>query len=347
MNDFNENIVNALPYDIVRRVRQKFVTNDDVNDGDDSVYIDTNGKKYEIRVSNHCTHLWTWHQRKYGDSDDITRISIVFEDKDTFTNRNLVLKKPRKTKLHVMEFVYRITDPNSFTPQDVKTVMNTINRCLKRQEMYEDETGKLTYAKERISINPIYENKQYRNTNMIMKQKQTIKLNESKLRQIIKESIKKVLKEDDCRYEETEEFANLEDEILQYISSEKYEQMCRNLTQKKANKMIEKHLSKMEEMLARGEGKDYVGDMTYDWLAFWYGVDNGTSKNGRVNLYVMEKNPSIQYQYSNEKYPNIPVEKARERITEVIKTYYEYAVKSAIPTIEQLKEILSIVKQYS
>lgn len=177
--------------------------------------------------------------------------------------------------------------------------------------------------------------------------KQTIKLNESKLRQIIKESIKKVLKEDDCRYEETEEFANLEDEILQYISSEKYEQMCRNLTQKKANKMIEKHLSKMEEMLARGEGKDDVGDMTYDWLAFWYGVDNGTSKNGRVNLYVMEKNPSIQYQYSNEKYPNIPVEKARERITEVIKTYYEYAVKSAIPTIEQLKEILSIVKQYS
>lgn len=158
MNDFNENIVNALPYDIVRRVRQKFVTNDDVNDGDDSVYIDTNGKKYEIRVSNHCTHLWTWHQRKYGDSDDITRISIVFEDKDTFTNRNLVLKKPRKTKLHVMEFVYRITDPNSFTPQDVKTVMNTINRCLKRQEMYEDETGKLTYAKERISTNPIYEN---------------------------------------------------------------------------------------------------------------------------------------------------------------------------------------------
>lgn len=230
MNDFNENIVNALPYDIVRRVRQKFVTNDDVNDGDDSVYIDTNGKKYEIRVSNHCTHLWTWHQRKYGDSDDITRISIVFEDKDTFTNRNLVLKKPRKTKLHVMEFVYRITDPNSFTPQDVKTVMNTINRCLKRQEMYEDETGKLTYAKERISINPIYENKQYKNTNMIMKQKQnkqTIKLNESQLRNIIKEGIKRVLKENSSFDKDIEEIKNIISHLhtLYKESNKRYEEL--------------------------------------------------------------------------------------------------------------------------
>ena len=42
------------------------------------------------------------------------------------------------------------------------------------------------------------ENKQYRNTNTTMKQKQTIKLNESQLRGLIKESIKKVLNEEQC-----------------------------------------------------------------------------------------------------------------------------------------------------
>ena len=155
MKDFKENIVDVLPYDIVRRVRQNFVTSDDVNDGRDSVYIDTNGKKYEIRVSNNCTHLWTWHERKYGNTDDITRISIVFEEKDTFEKKNLILRHHRHTPLHVMEFVYCISDPQSFTSEDVSKIINTIKLCLKHNEMYKDATGKLTYYKERISINPI------------------------------------------------------------------------------------------------------------------------------------------------------------------------------------------------
>ena len=99
--------------------------------------------------------MWTWHERKYGNTDDITRISIVFEEKDTFEKKNLILRHHRHTPLHVMEFVYCISDPQSFTREDVSKIINTIKMCLKNNEMYKDTTGKLTYYKERISINPI------------------------------------------------------------------------------------------------------------------------------------------------------------------------------------------------
>ena len=145
----------ALPYDITKRIRQHFASSDDVNDGKDSFYIQIGGKKCEIRVSNHCTHLWTWHERRNGKFDDITRISIVFEDKDTYTDGNLLLKKPRKTPLRVMEFVYRITDPNEFTTEDVNLVIQSIKKTIKKSQMYKDPTSKMLYFKERVSNNPI------------------------------------------------------------------------------------------------------------------------------------------------------------------------------------------------
>ena len=147
-------IINSLPYDITKRIRQHFASSDDINDGKDSFYIQIGGKKVEIRVSNHCTHLWTWHERKNGKFDDITRISIVFEDKDTYEDTNLLLSKPRNTPFRIMEFVYRITEPNEFTPEDVKLVIQAIKQTIKRSQMYKDPTGKMLYCEERISINP-------------------------------------------------------------------------------------------------------------------------------------------------------------------------------------------------
>ena len=146
--------VNALPYDITKRIRHSFETSIDTNDGKDSFYIKNSGKKLEIRVSNHCTHLWTWHEHKNGKFDDITRVSIVFEEKDTYDDKNLVLKKTRRTPLRVMEFVYRITDPNVFTPTDVTKVITAISKCLKKGCMFVDPTNKITYCKERVSVNP-------------------------------------------------------------------------------------------------------------------------------------------------------------------------------------------------
>lgn len=183
----------ALPYDITKRIRQNFASSDDANDGKDSFYIQIGGKKCEIRISNHCTHLWTWHERHNGKFDDITRLSIVFEDKDTYTANNLLLKKPRKTPLRVYEFVYRINDPNEFTAEDVKLVIQAIKSTIKKGVMYCDTTNKMLYYKERISKNPKPNNKMI-NCNRQMNKK-LIRLTESDLHRIVKESVNKVLRE--------------------------------------------------------------------------------------------------------------------------------------------------------
>lgn len=185
-------IVNALPYDIIRRIRQTFPSSDDSNDGKDSTYLYSKGNKCEIRISNHCTHLWTWHERKFGNNDDITRISIVFEQSDTFENKNLILRRHRKTPLRVMEFVYRISDPQSFTSKDVKIVIDTIKHCLKNQTIFKDVTGKLTYVKERVSINPVNENTTYKKSYNI---KQRTPIFEHRIRCIIADTVRQVLSE--------------------------------------------------------------------------------------------------------------------------------------------------------
>jgi hypothetical protein len=129
MYDFN--ISNALPYDIIRKIRQSIPSSDDINDGKDSFYIYSNGNKCEIRISNHCTNLWTWHERKYGNHDDVMRISIVFEQSNTFDHKNLILRNYRNTPLRVIEFVYQIYDSQSFTSDDVKDVINSIKYWVK------------------------------------------------------------------------------------------------------------------------------------------------------------------------------------------------------------------------
>ena len=195
----------ALPYDIVRRIRQVFVNSDDVNDGKDSFYISlgmVGARKCEIRVSNHCTHLWTWHERRNGKFDDITRISIVFEETDTYSDGNLELRKPRPTPLRVEEFVYRISKPDEFTTQDVTMVIKAIKNAI-RSGTFQDPTGKMSYSKKRVSVNPKSsgrwnENKNNQinsNKNMNKNRKNVVKLTESKLRDMIKESVNEILNE--------------------------------------------------------------------------------------------------------------------------------------------------------
>ena len=193
----------ALPYDIVRRIRQAFAHSDDVNDGKDSFYIEIGGKKCEIRVSNHCTYLWTWHERRNGKFDDITRISIVFEDTDTYSDDNLVLRMPRPTPLRVYEFVYRITNPNEFTAQDVTMVIKAIKKAIK-SGAFQDPTGKMSYSKERVSVNPKPsgrwdENKDNQincNKNMNTNRKNIVRLTESQLRNMIKEAVSAIVSKD-------------------------------------------------------------------------------------------------------------------------------------------------------
>lgn len=188
---------NALPYDITKRIRQHLASCDDSNDGKDSFYIQNKREKIEIRVSNHCTHLWTWHQRKSGKSDGVLRISIVFESEDTYNNENLILKNTRTTPLRVLEYVYRCNNPQYLTNKDVSAIIKSINSSLKTGQQYTDITGKLMYIKERVSINPVVDETSYDalpllNTHEPLRN-HVIRLSERDLYNIIEETVRDAL----------------------------------------------------------------------------------------------------------------------------------------------------------
>jgi hypothetical protein len=99
----------------------------------------------------------------------------------------------------------------------------------------------------------------------------------------------------------------------------------------------------MEQVLISRNGKIEDGDMAYDWLAFDCMV--GPSNRGnKINLYVTQKGPHIQYQYWTDKYENITIDKAKQIITDVINKHYDYRIKSSDLNADGLKQVLSMIK---
>ena len=122
-------------------------------------------------------------------------MSIVFEDTEVTFNEVecLTLKRFRKKPIKVNEYVYNLQgNPQFLTPQYEKLIIQSIKNINEGQ--YKDTTNKCSPPQVRISRNPINENKEYK-TKKDMK-KQVIRLTESDLHQIIKESVNKILKED-------------------------------------------------------------------------------------------------------------------------------------------------------
>ena len=157
-----------------------------------------------VRVSNHCTWLYRWDEilEKNPKWKGKPIVSIIFEDSgNTFSDECLVLRKFRMKPIKVMEYVYPLQgNPQFITPQDERLIINGIKQI--QGGKYTDLTNKCSEPILRISQNPSdvpptktmnnNENKQYKNnTNM----KQTIKLTESDLHRIVKESVKREMKE--------------------------------------------------------------------------------------------------------------------------------------------------------
>lgn len=158
-----------------------------------------------VRVSNHCTWLYRWDEilEKNPKWKDKPIVSIVFEDSgNTFSNKCLVLRRFRMKPIKVMEYVYPLQgNPQFITPQDERLIINGIKQI--QGGKYTDLTNKCSEPILRISQNPLdvpptktmnnNENKQYKsNTNM---NKKLIRLTESDLHRIVKESVKRALME--------------------------------------------------------------------------------------------------------------------------------------------------------
>lgn len=157
-----------------------------------------------VRISNHCTRLRVWDEilEKNPKWKGKPIISIVFEDdEDTFDEVDcLVLKRFRMKPIKVTEYVYRLQgDPQFITPQDERLIISGIKQV--QGGKYTDLTNKCSEPILRVSQNPpsVPPNNQELNTEQYM-DKKLIRLTESDLHKIVKESVNRVLKE--SKYED-------------------------------------------------------------------------------------------------------------------------------------------------
>ena len=244
-----------------------------------------------VRISNHCTWMYIWDEILEQNPKDKGKpiISLVFEDEGcTFDERCLLLKRFRRNPIKVQEFVFPIHGNGQYiSSEDIKYIIESLF-AVQQGEIYKDRTGKCEFF-QRISKSPedsgsvpqqqiTNENKQYRNTNTTMKQ--TIKLDESQLRGLIKESIKKVLNENerdidddtyfggglpdsyyqDPAHERPNEYDNDEPSIPEDISDFIYERL-KNLPDK-VDRFDAKNLNALDIRLVNvyRELRNHIGD---------------------------------------------------------------------------------------
>ena len=175
------------------------------NKRDDSYYrtYKTQGNRpQQARISNHGTHLWTWYDRDYDPSYAINTCIVFSEsgthDSDVSVDMNIKDKQgnvigQRKT-MEVIQYVYncQLLDEN-----DTSLINKEVQSIWQNNGFKDPLAGTPKHAKvfkliPNQPIQTITENKQYnKNKNM----KQTIRLTESELRNIITESVRKIIKE--------------------------------------------------------------------------------------------------------------------------------------------------------
>ena len=205
----------------VKRIISQLVNNLDIPrsgksiDEDDSWYLTVSNGSYqnvEIRISNHKTDINTWAFRQYRGQSPSTRISIVFRDNDYAGN--VLLHEPVKRQISVTEYVYDLTDGSTLSDKEIAMLTKAIRAAASGS--FVDPLGMATESNvvgEYVAQNTTTTNNgdtvpstewnhgmdssiEESKTNKNMKTN-VVKIKENALRQIVAESVKKVLKEGD------------------------------------------------------------------------------------------------------------------------------------------------------
>ena len=171
-----------------------------------------------VRISNHCTYMYVWENYflQHPEHKGMKIISLVFEDvKNTFQSNCLITKKNRKKPILVEEYVFPIHgNADYLSKEDVKSLIKKLQRLDLTGEFIEPTNKAKRFIRKSINpastnlmnnnteyateyhhgIDAVSESKIYKNTDM-KTSKNVIRINESQLKQMISESVKKVLKE--------------------------------------------------------------------------------------------------------------------------------------------------------
>lgn len=252
----------------------------------DSYYTTIGGTM--VRMSNHCTHMDTWEQylNEYPQFSRYKILSLVFEDKEnTYTEDCLFLTGKRDKMIEVDEYVFKLHgDGQYFSKPDILSLVKSLEQLYITNKFIEN-TNKGEYH-HRVSVIPDYmnlettadgrvipggingmdysieESKTRKNMN-----KKVIKINESQLRNMISESVKKVLKEssNDTDSEIYQAVVSFLDEIHRIITTNRdaldyYGEEIRN-AQQSAIKLRDTLINPTLRRMGVSQGDLTFGDM--------------------------------------------------------------------------------------
>lgn len=133
-----------------------------------------------IRIADHCTYMQTWVDR--GTWNAPIRLDVVIEEEPT----QAVKQVKKGYDFTIVEFVYNITEVDT---QNARTIAYDIRNVINGNQYANNARGERRALKSTHNSN---ENKQY---NKKRNMKRTIRLTESELKNMITESVKRVLRE--------------------------------------------------------------------------------------------------------------------------------------------------------
>ena len=202
------------------------------NSHDDSFYRTyqvEGGKFLQLRVSNHGTYLCTWIEKDYDPSLALSNISIVFTEDGKCESNTAVDMGDKKRSYKVIQYIYNcaVLDNNDILRINNRMYDIITNRGYidplsdnktKKAKVYTLEPNQ----KPQLLTQPIQENNKQIHTNKNMK------INESQLRNIIKESINDMLLNE---YGEQQNTINEPNSQLLSMFVQESEQLRRSLAQ--------------------------------------------------------------------------------------------------------------------
>lgn len=168
-------------------------------------YTTIGRKPMQVRISNHGTHLWSWYDKDYDPSHAINTCIVYSTDGSHNSNINVDMDIKdennnvigQRKSFEVIQYVYncQLLDAND------SALINQAVQSIWKNKEYKDplaNTPKRAKVYKLIpnqTIETIVENKEYKTNKNLEKKKQIIRLTESDLHQIIKESVNKILNE--------------------------------------------------------------------------------------------------------------------------------------------------------
>lgn len=190
------------------------------------VYTTQGNKPIQVRVSNHGTHLWTWYGKEYDPSISINICVAFSQNGECNSNINVDMRildnqgtvVGEKKQFEVVQYTYNCS---LLDKQDIGYINQAILNIWKNNGFSDPFNGTDKAATKQV-LHPVANNKQEIKENKKMNKKQVIKINENQLKQIVTETVKKVLKEDNNIASQERMYniiANLESDMKTVISN--------------------------------------------------------------------------------------------------------------------------------